>query len=278
MIETPAHSYERFSKQSFCIAVDQKLLAHASHVPSMADLGTGTATAVEHLYALGRLDDASLVIGIDPDENALGVARSKLSCNARATFVLGQAERVAVRDASVALVTICNSIHLMDPVATLREAFRILQPQGMLLANTAYERTRAFPEGTARAWGGIVSFARRHPILQRYEDVPHPTQVAHYSGDEYRAIAEAVGFEHVSVEYHTVTMDRAAVKAICNYEGFASGVLPGVPIELATCALVDAVDPAFARSRIDSIRRTWMFLIACKGGGDDSLDARLPRA
>jgi len=264
MIKSPTHSYERFSRQPFCVAVDQELLKNARPVPGVADLGTGTATAVEHLYALEKLDDRSRVIGIDCDAKGLDVARSKLQSNPSAVFVLGRAERIPVRDESLPLVTICNSIHLMDPVATLREAFRILQPEGMVLANTAYESTRAFPEGTARAWGTIVSLARRHPILQGYEDIPHPVQVARYSGAEYHAIAQSAGFQDVRVEYHTVTMDRAALKAICNYEGFASGVLPGVRIELATRALVDAVDPGLERSRIESIPRTWMFLIARK--------------
>jgi ubiquinone/menaquinone biosynthesis C-methylase UbiE len=263
-LDAPPHSYERFSKQPFCVAVDQALLLHARPAQSAADLGAGTGTSLEHLFTLGRIDDDSRVVAIDADVRALELARAKFADKPHIGFLLAQAERTPLANTSIALVTVCNSIHLMDPVPVLREIHRVLIPGGMMLINTAYERLHASPSGTARSWGMIVSLARRHPMLRDYPDIPHPVQLKSYSGDEYRAMAEAAGFRDVIIEYHTVSMDRAALQAICDYEAFAMGALPGVPVELATRALVEAVDPALVRCRIDAIPRTWMFLRAQK--------------
>lgn len=141
----------------------------------------------------------------------------------------------------------------------------MLKPGGILLVNSAYEKNSAYPEGTQRIWGMLVSLARRSVAELGYSDIPRPIDLLKYSEDDYRRIATGAGFEDVSFEYYTAKMDRESVRAICDYEDFARGALPTVPVDVSAKALVAAVDPVFERFKIEFIPRNWMFLIARKG-------------
>lgn len=89
------------------------------------DIGCGTGRL---LRKAGARWPAARLIGVDPAENMVDVARRLLST---ATFQVGQAESLPLPDASVDLVLSTFSFHHWnDQAAGLREIARVLQPGG----------------------------------------------------------------------------------------------------------------------------------------------------
>lgn len=275
-IEAPQHSYEQFAQQPFYQDVNRALLGKLSSIVTrVTDLATGTGATIEHLFELGKVNASSRIIGIDVDREGLETARRKFEEQNRRNvlFVEGNAEVPPIADGSVDVVTVFNSIHLMDPQRVFVEASRMLRVGGLFLANTAYEKLHALPEGTQRMWGTLVSLARRE-LEDRYgiTNVPNPMDLRKHTVDDFREMALDAGLGDIATEEYTAYMDREAVRAICDYREFAEGTLPGVPIEIATEVLVNAVDPMFEKLKStfdrlvgrEAIPRNWMFLVARK--------------
>jgi ubiquinone/menaquinone biosynthesis C-methylase UbiE len=259
------YSYERFARQPFCREVDQRLLARAPVIETMVDLGTGTGAIIEHLLEMRRLGPKVRAIGIDVDVTSLKIAAGKFDDACGVWFVRAAAESLPLPDRFASLVTFCNAVHLTDAVQSFREAFRVLKDGGTLLVNTAYERTEAYPGSSGRYWGTLVSLARRALQARHgWQDVPKPVDLMTRDKADFHGLAEAAGFEHIEIETYATSLDREAMKAICAYAEFARGSLPGVPLELATHVLTEAVDAVFERFKIASVPRNWMFLAARK--------------
>lgn len=265
------HSYVAFASQPFYKEVDSTLLVRAPVVSRVTDFATGTGAIAVQLLELERLKSPFTLAGLDVDRNGLLIARRKLegySLGEKDTvnFIEASVCEVPIADSSQELVTFFNSIHLMQDQQqeALNEAFRILFPGGMLLVNSAYVRDVAYPEGTARMWGTLISGARRDLKSKGIEGIASPVDLLRHTEDDYREMAKIAGFEDIKTETYTAKMDRDAVRAICDYEDFVIGALPGVDINIGAEALVNAVNPLFDRFKIEFIPRNWMFLVAKK--------------
>jgi ubiquinone/menaquinone biosynthesis C-methylase UbiE len=83
-----------------------------------------------------RLNPAAQVVGIDPDPKALARARRKAQrCEAAIQFDQGFSEELSYPDASFDRVFSAFMLHHVRPDAkpvSLREAFRVLKPEGSL--------------------------------------------------------------------------------------------------------------------------------------------------
>ena len=99
-------------------------------VERLVDLGTGTGRMLELLH--GRYVQG---IGIDANQAMLNYARSRLEarCGGCTQVRQGDINRLSLDDSSADAVIMHQVLHhLRDPVAGLREAARILAPQGRL--------------------------------------------------------------------------------------------------------------------------------------------------
>lgn len=268
------HSYEAFASNPFIREIDADLIKLAPRVSRVLDSATGTGAMIEHLMEQGKLARPFQVVGADIDFKALVEARAKFrECQRNIHFVQGSSEQLPFPDSSFQLVVMGNAIHLTDIGKTFHEAYRVSERNGLFLANSAYELTQALPPGTERAWGMWVSLARRSLRESGYDaDIPNPVDLRKHSVKDFTKEALAAGFDQVETQFREVKMDRDAVGAIGNYEDFAKGALPGVPVELSTRALVSSVDPLFDRlnkgktgdQMVEYIPRNWMFLKAYK--------------
>ncbi|WP_328989814.1 methyltransferase domain-containing protein [Kribbella sp. NBC_01245] len=92
----------------------------------VVDVGSGAGHAAAELVALGLV-----VTGVDPDADALEVARERAP---GATFHAGTSERLPLADASVDGYRASRLFHLLaDPEPTLAEARRVLRPGGRIV-------------------------------------------------------------------------------------------------------------------------------------------------
>ena len=93
----------------------------------VADIGCGTGLSVRPWAA-----NAKNIIGIDPSEELLTIARSNNICD-NISFSKGYGSNTGLADNSVDIVTAMCSIHWMEPKSTLAEIQRILNENGILI-------------------------------------------------------------------------------------------------------------------------------------------------
>jgi ubiquinone/menaquinone biosynthesis C-methylase UbiE len=97
----------------------------------VVDLGCGTGRLLEAL--LPRLTGAEL-IGVDPAEGMIAVARTRFAGEPRVRLEVASADHLPLADASVDVATTTMSFHHWDHQdAALREVVRTLAPGGRLL-------------------------------------------------------------------------------------------------------------------------------------------------
>ena len=97
----------------------------------MADIGCGTGQLLETLRRL--LPEAEL-IGIDPAEGMISVARARFHNDPRVRLEVSSADHLPLGDGSLDVVTTTLSFHHWEHQgAALREVARVLRPGGRLL-------------------------------------------------------------------------------------------------------------------------------------------------
>jgi ubiquinone/menaquinone biosynthesis C-methylase UbiE len=109
----------------------------------VVDIGCGPGIAVRHA---ARLD--ATVVGVDPAQVMLRVAHVLTGRSDKVRFIEGSAEALPLGDASMTVVwSIASVHHWADLDAGLREARRVLEPGGRLVA--IERRTRPHARGLA---------------------------------------------------------------------------------------------------------------------------------
>jgi SAM-dependent methyltransferase len=146
--------YEGTAEQEQLLPAAQAVIERAAVGPGerVVDLGCGTGNAATAAAARG-----SEVIGVDPAERLLEVARARVAKEqTRVSFVSGHAASIPVEDASVdAIVSVFALIFAPDPAAAAAEMSRVVAPTGRIVfsawvpSGTMFEMTSA-AEGAVR--------------------------------------------------------------------------------------------------------------------------------
>jgi SAM-dependent methyltransferase len=152
--------------------------------PPNAVLDVGCSTGV--LLAAVRAAGNQRVTGVEPDRDAAGVARAR-GLDVR----LGDLEAAGFADECFDTVVMSHALeHVRDPIATLREAARVLRPDGALLLwlpNAASLEARVL----RTRWIGYD--APRHLTTFDMATLTHALGCAGFSITEVRH--EAIGLE-----------------------------------------------------------------------------------
>lgn len=106
------------------------LISYLGKAPGrVVDLGCGTG-----LSSFVWTNHAREVIGVEPNDDMRTMAqqvRGSLEGADHISFVKGFSNQLDVDPASVDVVTCSQSFHWIDPVSTLPEVARVLQPNGV---------------------------------------------------------------------------------------------------------------------------------------------------
>jgi len=187
------------------------------------DLGSGGGLDV--LLSARRVAPGGTAYGLDMTDEMLELARRNQADAGveNAAFVKGTIEEVPLPDAAVDVVISNCVINLSpDKDAVLREAHRVLRPQGRFAVSDIV-LLREIPEqlrAVVRLWTGCISGALR--------------------GDEYVEKLTVAGFEDAAVEV-TRRYTRADLEAMAEVTDAAE-----LPEGMALPELVDALEGAFA--------------------------------
>jgi len=101
---------------------------------TVVDIGCGDA-ALTHLMAQAT---AGRVVGVEPEPTGLELAQHILSeVGSSAAVILGRGESLPFESGTVDVVTLCEVVeHVHDAEPLLREAARVLAPNGAVLVST----------------------------------------------------------------------------------------------------------------------------------------------
>lgn len=118
------------------------------------DLGCGTGALI---YLLRQDRRGEHYVAVDPEQNMLDVAQSKLRESANVAFLIGRGEAIPVDDASVDYVVSNFSLHHIPndrKANAAREIFRVLRPGGHLVFGDQYCKSYGKPGD--KAWAREV--------------------------------------------------------------------------------------------------------------------------
>lgn len=262
--EVQHHSYESFTQRPFYKEINRQTIKDVPHSNHFLDIATGTGGMFELLKEAGHMEsNAWMVVGIDIDEAALEEARGKFE---NYSFIKGSAENTGMDDEEFDLITFCNAIHLTDVPNSLKEAYRVLEKGGTFIANSAFVDGLAYPnEEAQKLWINSLGVGAMKKAMRAGYKPERNTDFVTYKVEDYVRMAEEAGFVDVTTSVIEAQMDKEDVLAICHYDEFASGVLKGVPLEIAHKALRDTAEEIFARiGEIGTFPRNWMVLSAKK--------------
>mgnify|MGYP001791874842 CR=1 FL=1 len=181
------------------------------------DVGCGTGL-VTHLLA-EKVGPKGSVVGIDLSARMLELARPRAQPNTK--FMAMAAEHMVFRDRSFDLITYGQSLpYLIDPLASLEEAFRLLRPRGSV--TLSLHRRSLQTEAQDLFYQVLGELAVRHHMR-----VPeHSPERSEFGEPEYleRLLGE-VGFEKVKLT-ETVTGGRTRTPREWTELMAGSGPLP----------------------------------------------------
>ena len=169
------------------------ILPHRIHmqVPALVvDLGCGTGKSTR-FWA----ERACQIIGIDPNEEMLAVARACTGAT-NIAYVYGYGHLVALSSGCADIITCSQSLHWMDPQLTLLEVARLLRPGGVF---AVYDHTSLVMPG----WeieAAQRAFQERADALEN--ELGITAQVPRWSKQEHLPAMQASGLFRYTGEFY----------------------------------------------------------------------------
>jgi ubiquinone/menaquinone biosynthesis C-methylase UbiE len=266
---SPSFSFDRFARQRFYTAANQRLLDLVSlgSGQTVVDLGCGTGAVTRLMLSTV---DGLVVVAADPSAEMLEEAKTNLSdVAAKVIFVRAGAENISKHlPTKVDAVVFCSAIHLTnDKGKVMREISKVLRPGGRFAFNTTFYEG-ALPVSSLPFYKKVM--------LKSVRTLRKDYGVTHQRGeraearqpltpDEYQECLRKHNFQILHQEVVEMQMPFEAVQAIVEFDDFIAGALPGVPPALGSAALKKAAAEAFDELGMPWLPRNWLQIVAGKG-------------
>ena len=272
MMVSEGDSFRRFASLPFYTAINRRLVEMCALRPSqrVVDLGAGTG-AVTTLILETMHPEGGEVVAVEPSDSALELARRDLQerWGAVTRFMSGKAEnlsRLVHRTADA--VVFCNAIHLVeDKRRMLHEVSEALRERGLFAFNSTFfdgaQPLDTMPFYVMWVRRAMRIFRDENPEMRREKEDKAQARIQ-LSVDEYRQLLAEGGFDVQHLELCPVDMPLEGFQAISEYELFARGALPGVPLAVAVDCLRRAAADAFREMKLKSVPRNWLQVVAVK--------------
>ncbi len=209
---SPAQVYEEFFVPALFAQWGHRIADIAEVAPGQRVLDVACGTGVLACAVAQRVGPGGTVIGLDPNDDMLAVARSK---NARVEWISGRAEKLPFADAGFDRVL--SQFGLMffdDKPAGLREMMRVLAPGGRLAVAVcdALDHSPGYAvlaELLQRLFGAAVADAFRAPFALGDRRQLHA--LCEQAGIEGARVARAAGKVRFGSIERLVATERACV-------------------------------------------------------------------
>jgi ubiquinone/menaquinone biosynthesis C-methylase UbiE len=285
-------SYESYTDHEEYITANRPLVESIdlSKTEVVADLACGAGLFSGLLFAR---KPSLRICGIDIDQEQIDISGRKFGkrgilspnldawrSNGAGKILLqkGSADELPFADGEIDLVVVGNAIHVMpDKDRFLAEVARVLRPGGTLVFNSVFfvgtfvPGTEAlFNEWIKEAVGVLDEInqgrakAGQPPVPRERKKGGRAFAKGWLSEDEWRAKVETAGFTNVRTGTRPVPMTRNSLRLVAAYEGLATVLMSGYPLEIASECLYKGVDRAFDRLGLDEVPRLWLEVSAVR--------------
>jgi ubiquinone/menaquinone biosynthesis C-methylase UbiE len=261
------YEFDAMSRRPLYAGVTQKLLELCVVAGgTVVDLGCGSGIVTETLFA--RFGDSISIIGVDPSEHELDIARSRLRApNVR--FLQGRAQRMeALLGCEVDVVIISNVVHQIprdERGGVFESCFRVLKPGGKIGLNTPYYDGAILP--CSRTFYLRWMAETQRWLKDRGSAIasgPAPVALELLTAAQHRDLLQAAGFRDVIVEEVPYEWSADDWKAVSGYSVFAVGATGIRDVALASSALTAGVARTFEALGLTTVPRHWLFVSAVK--------------
>ena len=264
------YEFDFMAQRPMYAACPRWLIEHCriSEHSTVIDLGCGSGIVTQLLLETFKGATDFRIIGIDPSNYELDIARSRIS-DKRAAFIQGRAQDVLnTVKAGVDAVVLCSVLHqvpLEERRSVLEAAFALVRPGGRVGANTLfydggieahtrpfYVRWMAEARGHLSRAGIPWSAPAKAPVaLQRL------TPRQHYE------LFQSIGYEDIQIEEVAFDWDVEDWEALSKYSVFIQGALsPDIDLEVGSRALIEGARAAYRALGIGTLRRAVLHCVA----------------
>ncbi|QES39971.1 hypothetical protein DEJ49_02360 [Streptomyces venezuelae] len=262
---TFVHGYEfdAMSRRPLYGDVTQRLvdICEAPEGGVVADVGCGSGLATELL--LERSAHVGAIIGIDPSEHELAIARRRLR-DPKVSFVQGRAQDVETLTGPVDVAVLSNVMHQIPAAergAVVAGCHRLLAPGGRCALNTLFyegavlPETRPFYTHWLRATRAVLRDRGTDLVLVR----EMPVAMRTLTPRQHEQLFADAGFSQTKSEEAEYTWSLQDWEALCAYSVFVEGATGLTDLALGSDALIRGVRTTFAQLGLTGVPRRWLF-------------------
>lgn len=265
------YSFKAFSEHAFYREVNEALMKQAGlrRGWTVVDVACGSGAITELILEKIRGARDAMVIGVDMSATAIREAGEKVAGvrDAVVEFVQARAEEMSASiKRAVDAVVFCNGIHYIeDKQRLLTEVYKTLKPGGIFAFNTGFFEGALPPETVKyyRRWmlKALRKLKREYDLKPEHSKVESRIQL---TPEQYRELLEAKGFELRAYEIYPGEVTEQGWIDLSRFSDFITGALPGVPIEMASHVLVEALRETFAELEVKAWPRNWLTVVAAR--------------
>ena len=246
------------------------LIEHCGIGPrsTVVDLGCGSGIVTELL--LKRFSDAAdfRVIGIDPSQWELDIARSRIS-DPRARFIQGKAQdALSIIEGEADAVILCSVLHqvpLAERRPVLEGAFALVRPGGLVGANTLFYEGGIEPQTRAfyLRWMAEVRDHLARAGISWSAPQERPVALQRLTPQQHYDLFQSIGYDDIRIEEIPFDWQVQDWEALCRYSVFIQGALsPDVDLDAGSRALIAGLTTTYRALGIQTLRRAVLHCVA----------------
>lgn len=228
----------------------------------VADIGCGSGLATQLL--LERCAHVRAIIGIDPSEHELAIARKRLS-DPRVRFAQGRAQDMDSLIGLVDIAVLSNVMHQIPAAergAVIEGCHRMLAPGGRCALNTLFYEGAVLPE--TRLFYARWLHATRAHLKRLGSDLvlgrDKPVALETLTPRRHEDLFVQAGFSRIRSEAVVYAWTLADWEALCRYSVFVEGALGINDVTLGSEALTVGLRATFEQFNLTEVPRGWLFV------------------
>jgi len=262
------YEYDAMSQRPVYRAVTEALIdmCPAPEGARIVDVGCGSGLAT--VLLLDRYPHVESVIGIDPSDYELAIARERV-IHPKVRFVVGTAQDIRDVIGEVDATILSNVLHqipISERSAVLTGCYQSLKPGGRCALNTLFYKGGVVTAtlGFYMRWMNETNGVLRSYGKQIVSPASTPPALAQLTPQEHKEMLERIGYHDVQVVEKTFQYDAEDWKTLSTYSVFIEGSTGLTDHALGARALQAGIDRVFAALGLTSVSRNFLFATGVK--------------